>query len=92
MILGLLDMTIQKPTFTPPDPRFCTFEMQLVHLNYDNIAEPEVVKNIEMTPITKETHRPLYEDGGAISSFETAGLYVIKDPSEVTLINNFENA
>ena len=45
------------------------------------------MKNIEMTPVTKETHGPLYENGGALNDIDTTGLYAIKDPSEVTMIN-----
>ena len=35
VLLGWFDMTTSRPTFLPPDPRFCTFEMQVIHLNYE---------------------------------------------------------
>ena len=52
-------------------------------------SDATVIKDLEFISIQKDLHPEVYEGSSAFNFYDTTGLYTIKDPSEVTMINNY---
>ena len=68
--------------------------MQVVQVDWTS-ADPEkltVVKDLELVSVLPETHPIVFAHDNALNNFDTSGLYGIKDPSEVTLINTYQGS
>lgn len=86
----------RNKSFEVPDPRICTFDLQLIHLDWDAVQETghlgiEVLKELDFEQISAETHPFLFEEGGYLTTLNSVdGLYSIADKSEVNLINHYD--
>ena len=81
MLFGFLDMRVNA--FTPPDPRICSFDMQIVSFDIADPFNLPVHKVLELEPVTEVTHSELYEDQGLLNDLGTEGLYFIADKGAV---------
>ena len=74
-----------------PDPRVLEIKMDVIQIDWhaENPFDYIVVKELELVPIKKETHPEQFKAWAEDSTWNTDALYGIKDPHEVTLINDY---
>ena len=89
IMFGILNPATSS--FVAADPSIASIKMEVVQVDWAsaNPFDLKVVKDLELAPILKESHPQYFLNGSALNSFDTSGLYGVKDPSEVTLINDY---
>ena len=75
----------------PVDLRVATIKMEVVQIPWAsaNPFDLVVVKDLELAPILKNTHPQYFVNGSGLNSFDTSGLYGIKNPNEARMINDY---
>lgn len=72
----------------PPDPTICSFKAQSVSVDWSNPGKLDVAKDHELQAVSRENNIELFSNGSGLNDFDTTGLYVIKDKSEVAFMNS----
>ena len=77
--------------FDVADPSIASIKMEVVQADWSsaNPFDLNVVKDLELVSIFKETHPQYFTNGSALNGFDTTGLYGMKDPSEASMINDY---
>ena len=77
--------------FEVPEPSIASIKFQVVQIDWagQNPFDLTVVKDLELVSILPETHPDIFAHENALNNYNTTGLYGIKNPAEVSLINTY---
>lgn len=75
------------------DRKVATIKMQAVRIDWSKgpsaLSDLDVVEELDQVSVSQATYPFLYESGGAVTKFNTDGLFAIKTPNAVTLKNDY---
>ena len=80
--------------FVVPDPSIASLNFQVVQIDWasQNPFILNVVKDLELVSILPDTHPDMFAHDNALNNYDTTGLFGIKNPAEVALINTYNIA
>ena len=80
-----------KSDFVEVDPSIAEFKVDVIQFDWNSTTplNPVIVKELEITSITPETHPDYFKGWAAKYTINLNYLYGIKNPNDVTFINDY---